>query len=125
MHYVLLIAVVVVVGSGSVRHEIGFVVLVVGVRQFEMAARVPCILALQPGTIAIEMIVVGVALAGAEEVAATTCQGQLVGGAESQPFLDVVSLLPIEAAEVGVVDQHRFVVGQALHLLHQFQGYLL
>ena len=71
------------------------------------------------------MVVVGIALTGAEEIAAPPSDCQLVGGMPCQPFLHVVGLLPVETAQVRVVCQHRFVVGQALHLLHQFQGDLL
>ena len=122
---VLPVAVVVVVGAGAVGLVIGLVVLVVGVREFEMAVVVPGVTALQSGAVAVEMVVVGVALTGSEEVASPARKRQPVGGAPYQPLLHVVGLLAVEAAQVGVVFQHRLVVRQPLRLLHQFDGYLL
>ena len=81
--------------------------------------------ALQSAAVAIEVVVVGVTLAGAEEVAAAADERQTVCRAPRQTLLRVVGCLSVEAAQVRVVRQHRFVVGQALRLLQQFKGYLL
>ena len=110
MDYMLPIAVVVVVGTSAVGQEIGLVVLVIGVRQFEMTGVIPCISALQSCTITVEMIVVSVAFAGAEEIASPPYQRQLVVSTPCESFLDVVSLLSIETAQVGVVIQYGFVI---------------
>ena len=69
-----------------------------------------------------EMVVVGIALAGAEEIASSADERQLVCGAPRQPFLDVVGLLSVETVQVRIVVQHRFVVRQSLRLLHQLEG---
>ena len=78
MPHMLSVAVVMVMGTSPVRRIVGLVVLVVGIRQFEMTTMIPRISTLQTGTIGIEMVVVRVALTGTEEIAAPTCQGQLV-----------------------------------------------
>ena len=122
MHHMLLIAVVVIMRTRAVRHEISLVVLVVGVRQFKMTGMIPGIATFQSCTVGIEMIVVGVALASTEEIAATADKCQLVCGAPRQPFLHVIGRLSVEAAQVRIVVKHRLVVGQALCLLHQFKG---
>ena len=90
-----------------------------------MSIVVPIVAALQPCAIGVEMIVVGVALTGAEEIAAAPRQCEVVGGTPRQSFFHVVSFLTIEATEVGVVLKNRLVVRQALCLLHQFDGNLL
>ena len=90
-----------------------------------MAAVVPTVAPLESCTIAVEVIVVRIALAGAEEVAATASHRQPVGGTPDEPLLQVIGLLSIEPAQVGVVVQHRFIIGQSLRLLHQFDGNLL
>ena len=125
VHHMLLIAIVVVMGACAVRHEIGLIVLIVGIREFEMTGVIPSVATFQSCAIGIEMIVVGVALAGTEEVTATTRECQLVSGAPRQSFLHIVGRLPIKAAQVRIVVQHRLVVRQALCLLHQFEGNLL
>ena len=123
--HVLAVGVVVVVGARAVGHVVGFVVLIVGIRQLQMAAVVPGVAPLEACAVAVEVIVVGVALAGAEEVAATSRHGQPVGGTPDEPLLQVVGLLSIEAAQVGVVVEHRLVVRQSLRLLHELEGNLL
>ena len=85
---------------------------------------VPGVASLESGTIAVEVIVVRIALARAEEVAAPPCQRQSVGSAKDEPLLHVIGLLSVEAAQVRVVCEHRFVVGQSLCLLHQLGGHL-
>ena len=70
------------------------------------------------------MIVVGVALAGAEKIAAPSDECQLVRGAPRQPLLDIVGFLSVKPAEVGVIVEHALIVRHALHLLHQFDGNL-
>ena len=90
-----------------------------------MAAVVPTVAPLESCTIAVEVIVVRIALAGAEEVAATASHRQPVGGTPDEPLLQVIGLLSIEPAQVGVVVQHRFIIRQSLRLLHQFDGNLL
>ena len=117
MSHMLPIAVVVVVGAGAVGLEVGLVVLIKGIRQFEVAPCVPRVLALQTSTIGIEMVVVGIALAGAEEVAAAPYERQTVRSAPRQPFLDVIGLLSVETAQVGVIVEHRLIVWQSLGLL--------
>ena len=97
---VLTIAVVMVVGTSAVGHIVGLVILVVGIRQFEVAITVPGISALQSGTVGIEMIVVGVALTGAEEIRASACQRQLVGGPPYESLLDIIGFLSEESADV-------------------------
>ena len=111
MGHMLPIAVVVIVGTSAVGQEVGLVVLVVGVRQFEMTGVIPGIPALQSRTISVEMIVVSVAFAGAEEIASPPYQRQLVGSTPCESFLDVVGLLSIETAQVGVIIQYGLVVG--------------
>ena len=123
--HVLAVGVVVVVGARAVGHVVGLVVLVVGIGQFQMAAVVPTVAPLESCTIAVEVIVVRIALAGAEEVAATASHRQPVGGTPDEPLLQVIGLLSIEPAQVGVVCQHRFIIRQSLRLLHQFDGNLL
>ena len=125
MNDVLLIAVVVVMRASAVGQEVGLVVLVEGVREFQMPIVVPVVTALQSCTIGVEMIVVGVALTGAEEIAAAARQREMVGGTPRQSFFHVVGLLAIEATEVRVVLKNRLIVRQALCLLHQFDGDLL
>ena len=125
MRHMLPIAVVMVVGTGAVGHVVGLVIAVEGVRQLEMTRVVPGVPALQSGTVAIEMIVVRVALTGAEEIAAAAYERQLVGGTPRQSFLHVVGFLPIQTADVRVVAKNCLVVGQSLRLLHQLNGYFL
>ena len=121
---VLAVAVVMVVGTSAVGLEVGLVVLVVGVGEFQMPAVVPGIPALQSGAVGIEMVVVRVALAGTEEIATAADERQAVCGAPREPLLDIVGLLPVETAQVGVVVEHGLVVGQSLRLLHQLDGNL-
>ena len=71
-----------------------------------MSTIVPGISALQSGTVTVEMIIVRVAFAGAEEIAAPASECQMVCGAPYQPFLDVVGLLAVEAAQVGIVIEY-------------------
>ena len=120
MTHMLSVAVIMVMGTGAVRREVRLVVLVVGIRQFEMTPLIPRIPALQTGTIGIEMVVVCVALTGTEEIAAPTCQGQLVCSAPDQALFDIVSLLTVKTTDVGIIIQHILVIRQTLCLLHQF-----
>ena len=78
VYHMLTVAVVVVVGTRAIRHEVGLVILVVGIRQLEVSASLPGVLALQAAAVGIEMVVVGIALTGTEEVAATPDQRQMV-----------------------------------------------
>ena len=103
MRHMLPIAVVMVVGTGAVGHIVSLVIAVESIRQLEMTRIVPSVPALQSGTVAIEMIVVRVALTGAEEIAAAAYERQLVGGTPRQSFLHVVGFLPIQTADVRVV----------------------
>ena len=124
MNDVLLVAVVVVVRASAIGQEVGLVVLVEGVGELQMPIVVPVVAALQTCTIGVEMIVVGVSLTGAEEIAAAARQREMVCGTQRQSFFHVVSFLAIEATEVGVVLKNRLVVRQALCLLHQFDSNL-
>ena len=125
MYYMLSVAIVVVVGTSAVWQKVGLVILVEGVGDFQSPAPPKDISALQPSAVALEVIVVGVALARSEEVAAPACECQLVSSTPRQPFLHVIGLLTIETAQVGVIIQYRLIVGQPLRLLQQFLGNLL
>ena len=71
------------------------------------------------------MIVMGIALAGTEEIGTSSCQCQLISRAPYQSFLYVIGLLSIQTTQVGVIRQDRFIVRQALCLLHQLDCNLL
>ena len=123
--HMLTVAVVVVVGTGTIGHEVGLVILVVGIRQLEITPRLPGVLALQSGAVGIEMVVVGIALTGTEEIATTPDERQMVCSAPRESLLDIIGFLSVETAQVGVVVEHTLIVRQTLCLLHQLDGNLL
>ena len=95
MGHMLLVTVVMIVSASAVRQEVGLVILIVGIRQFQIAVTLPSVSPFQSSTISIEVIVVGVALTGTKEVAPPPYQCQLVGSSPRQAFLDVVGFLTI------------------------------
>ena len=74
MRHMLPVTVVVVVRTGTVGQIVRLIVLVVRIRQLQFASVVPCIGTFQSTAVAIEAIGIGVAFAGAMEIAATAHQ---------------------------------------------------